>query len=51
MTKKELALVADAYVRTSLGSGFTVDQLIDYVEQTKRSPELVQAIKMVRKYD
>jgi hypothetical protein len=45
MTPNDMRLVADAYVLTALGSGHTIEQLIEYVEQTKRSPALVQAIR------
>jgi hypothetical protein len=49
MTKNDLRLVAEAFVRTSLGCGFTVEQLIRYVEKTRGNLELVQAIKKVSK--
>jgi hypothetical protein len=52
MTQNDLPLVADAYVRTALGSGHTIEQLIEYFEQTRGDPELVLAIKRARqKYD
>jgi hypothetical protein len=44
MTPNDMRLVAAAYVRTALGSGFTVDELIKYFEQTKGDPKLVRAI-------
>jgi hypothetical protein len=55
MTQNDLRLVAQAFVQTTKDCGFTVEQLIRYVEQTRRSPELVQAIRKVakskKKYD
>jgi hypothetical protein len=49
MTKQDLRLVAEAFVRTSLGCGFTVEQLIEYVEKTRGDAELVRAIKRAGK--
>ena len=55
MTPNEMRLVANAFVQTALASGHTIAQLLDYVEQTKRSPALVQEIRKAaarsKKYD
>jgi hypothetical protein len=45
MTENDLHLVAGALLRTAVASGHTIEQLIEYVEQTRGSPELLQAIR------
>jgi hypothetical protein len=48
MTQNDLHLVADAYVRTARGSGFTIQQLIEYAERTAgRDAAWVRAIREI----
>jgi hypothetical protein len=49
MTPNDMRLAADAFVRTAVDSGHTIEQLIEYFEQTKGDPELVRAIKRAGK--
>jgi hypothetical protein len=48
MTPNDMRLVADAYVRTALGSGHTIEQLIEYAERTAgRDAAWVRAIREI----